>query len=93
MSGDVLLALLVTLAAGLCTSIGSAIAFFTKTTNRVFLTLALGFSAGVMIYVSFVEIVPKSLKYIVEAEGSSTGYLYMTLGFFGGVVVMAMIDA
>ena len=58
MSDDVLLALLVTLAAGLCTSIGSAIAFFTKTTNRVFLTLALGFSAGVMIYVSFVEIVP-----------------------------------
>jgi ZIP family zinc transporter len=92
MSDDVLLALLVTLAAGLCTSIGSAIAFFTKTTNRVFLTLALGFSAGVMIYVSFVEIVPKSLKYLVEAEGSSTGYLYMTLGFFGGVVVMAVID-
>jgi ZIP family zinc transporter len=92
MSEVVLLALLVTLAAGLCTSIGSAIAFFAKTTNRVFLTIALGFSAGVMIYVSFVEIVPKALARLVAAEGPSTGYLYMTIGFFVGVLAMAVID-
>jgi ZIP family zinc transporter len=92
MSDTVLLAFLVTLAAGLCTSIGSAIAFFAKTTNRVFLTIALGFSAGVMIYVSFVEIVPKALARLVAAEGPSTGYLYMTIGFFVGVLAMAVID-
>ena len=43
------LAFLITLAAKLCTGIGSAIAFFTHHTNRAFLSLALGFSAGAMI--------------------------------------------
>jgi ZIP family zinc transporter len=39
-----------TLLAGLATGIGSALASFTRTTNTRFLSLALGFSAGVMIY-------------------------------------------
>ena len=42
-----------TLFAGLSTGIGSALAFFTKSTNTRFLSVSLGFSAGVMIYVSF----------------------------------------
>ena len=50
----VLLAFSLTLLAGLATGIGSAMAFFAKQTNTKFLSLALGFSAGVMIYVSFV---------------------------------------
>lgn len=45
-----------TLFAGLCTGIGSALAFFSKRTNKGFLSVALGFSAGVMIYVSMIEI-------------------------------------
>jgi len=52
-AGTVLFAFSLTLMAGLSTGIGSALAFFTKTTNTRFLTAALGFSAGVMIYVSF----------------------------------------
>ena len=39
--------------AGLSTGIGGAIAFFTKKTNTKFLSVALGFSAGVMVYISF----------------------------------------
>ncbi len=50
------LALGLTLLAGLSTGIGSLIAFFARQTNKAFLSLVLGFSAGVMIYVSMVEL-------------------------------------
>ena len=87
------LAFLVTLAAGLCTGIGSAIAFFTRHTNRAFLSLALGFSAGVMIYVSFVEILPKARVSMLSAGASEVGALTTsTIGFFIGMVLIASID-
>ncbi|MGA0123046.1 MAG: ZIP family metal transporter, partial [Gaiellales bacterium] len=92
MSDDVLLAFLVTLAAGLATGIGSIIAFVAKTTNRAFLSAALGFSAGVMIYVSFMEIMPKALVRLEAAEGALGGYVWLTVGFLGGMVLMAFVD-
>ena len=66
MDGALLLAFAVTLGAGLATGIGSTIAFFAKTTNKSFFAVSMGFSAGVMIYLSFVEILPKSTIYISE---------------------------
>ena len=51
---DVWLALGLTVFAGLATGIGSVIAFMAKRTNYRFLSVATGFSAGVMLYVSFV---------------------------------------
>ncbi|MFA7673618.1 MAG: zinc transporter ZupT, partial [Clostridia bacterium] len=54
--GNIYFAFALTLLAGLSTGIGSLIAFFAKKTNTKFLSLSLGFSAGVMIYVSMVEI-------------------------------------
>ena len=53
---DVLIALGMTFFAGMATGIGSAIAFTAKRTNYRFLSVSTGFSAGVMLYVSFVEI-------------------------------------
>ena len=53
---DVWIALGLTVFAGMATGIGSAIAFTAKRTNYRFLSVATGFSAGVMLYVSFVEI-------------------------------------
>ena len=53
---NVTVAFLITLFAGLATGIGSLIAFLAKSTNKKFLSVSLGFSAGVMIYVSMVEI-------------------------------------
>lgn len=56
-------ALLLTVFAGLSTGIGSSIAFFVKDrSNTKFLTLSMGFAAGVMIYVSFMEIFPHALS-------------------------------
>lgn len=89
----VLFAFLVTLAAGLSTGIGSAIAFFTHHSNRPFLSLALGFSAGVMIYVSFVEIFPKArASLIVAGDSELRAVMVTTIGFFGGMILIAGID-
>ena len=81
-----------TLIAGLATGIGSALAFFTRSTNTRFLTLALGFSAGVMIYVSFVEILGKAREALTEALGYQVGSWVTVGAFFGGIALIAMID-
>ena len=88
----VLFAFGLTLFAGLSTGIGSALAFFTKRTNTKFLSVALGFSAGVMIYVSFVEIIPKANISLVESLGNSTGWWLTIASFFGGIFLIAIID-
>lgn len=92
MSQEVLIAFLLTLFAGLSTGIGSAIAFFAKRTNTSFLSLSLGFSAGVMIYVSFVELFASSVSTLTDMHGQANGTLYATLSFFGGIAVILLID-
>ncbi len=91
-AGTVLFAFSLTLFAGMSTGIGSALAFFTNTTNIRFLTLSLGFSAGVMIYVSMIEIFVKARDSLSAAAGAFNGYLYTTLAFFAGILLIALID-
>jgi ZIP family zinc transporter len=81
-----------TVFAGLSTGIGSALAFFTKKTNTKLLSISLGFSAGVMIYVSFVEILAKSGDALIGAYGEKTGAWLTVLSFFTGVAIIALID-
>ncbi len=88
----ILLAFGLTLFAGLSTGIGSAIAFFSKTTNTKFLSVALGFSAGVMIYVSFVEIFFKARESLVEVMGLRMGSWITVISFFSGIFLIAIID-
>lgn len=85
-------AFMLTVLAGLSTGIGSAFAFFSKRTNKDFLAGALGFSAGVMIYVSMVEIFAKAQESLVEAVGSPKGLWYATAAFFAGMILIALID-
>jgi ZIP family zinc transporter len=85
-------AFLLTLFAGLSTGVGSALAFFTKKTNTKFLSVSLGFSAGVMIYVSMMEIFVKGKAELVEAHGASNGSWYAVAGFFSGIFLIAIID-
>lgn len=92
MENNILFAFLLTAFAGLSTGIGSAIAFFTKTTNKTFLSVSLGFSAGVMIYVSLVEIFAKAKTSLVNAHGESLGYWLTVGGFFAGMMVILIID-
>ncbi|WDP89061.1 MAG: zinc transporter ZupT [Desulfobacter sp.] len=91
-TSTVLFAFSLTLFAGLSTGVGSALAFFARQTNTVFLTASLGFSAGVMIYVSMIEIFVKARDALSEAVGPSQGYLLTTAAFFGGILLIALID-
>jgi len=88
----VLFAFGLTLFAGLSTGIGSMLAFFTKTTNTKFLSIALGFSAGVMIYVSMVEIFFKAKDSLIGELGEKTGSWVTVISFFGGMFFIALID-
>jgi len=64
-SGNIGFAFVLTIIAGLSTGIGSAIAYFIKKPRMIYLSFSLGFSAGVMIYVSFVELLPQALENVV----------------------------
>ena len=91
-NSSVLYAFALTLFAGLSTGLGAAIAFFTRQTSTKFLSLALGFSAGVMVYVSFVEIFPKSVDILTPDLGAKVATVYTTVSFFAGILLIAMID-
>ncbi|MFA6072914.1 MAG: zinc transporter ZupT [Candidatus Woesearchaeota archaeon] len=85
-------ALLLTLLAGLSTGIGSLIALFAKRTNKKLLSIALGFSAGVMIYIAFVELLNQGTIFLVGVYGFKTGSIVAAISFFGGMGVAALID-
>lgn len=87
-----LIAFLLTLIAGLCTGIGSCIAFFTKHTNRKFLSVSLGSSAGVMIYVSMIEIFAEAQASLTSFLGEKTGSWITVLAFWGGMLLIGVID-
>jgi ZIP family zinc transporter len=91
-SSNVLIAFGLTLFAGLSTGIGSALALMTKKTNKTFLSVALGFSAGVMIYVSLVEIFVKAQDALVAELGLKPGSWVTVASFFGGMFLIAIID-
>jgi ZIP family zinc transporter len=88
----VLVALGLTLFAGMATGIGSVIAFTAKRTNFRFLSIATGFSAGVMLYVSFVEILVKGGDALAQRYGEAAGNWINAAAFFGGMLLIGLID-
>jgi ZIP family zinc transporter len=89
---NILFAFFLTAIAGLSTGIGSLIALLAKKTNTSFLSVSLGFSAGIMIYVSFMEMMPTALSGLSTAFGEKTGALYLILSFFAGIILINAID-
>ena len=83
-SGNIGIAFILTIIAGLSTGIGSAIAFFIKKPKMIYLSFSLGFSAGVMIYVSFVELFPNAIE--------TVGELFGVIAFFIGIIFIGIID-
>lgn len=77
-------AMLLTVLAGLSTGIGSAIAFFIRTPKYSYLAVLLGFSAGVMIYISFTELLGTAIR--------DVGFITANIAFFIGILFIAMID-
>ncbi|NLT11600.1 MAG: zinc transporter ZupT [Clostridiaceae bacterium] len=90
--GNVLFAFALTMFAGLSTGIGSLLAFFTKKSNTKFLAISLGFSAGVMIYVSMIEIFAKAQHSLVDTLGQGKGAWVTVIAFFGGMLLIGVID-
>jgi len=89
---DVWIALGLTLFAGMATGIGSIIAFTAKRTNYRFLSVATGFSGGVMLYVSFVEIFFKGIDSLAVRYGEYWAHWINAAAFFGGILLIGVID-
>lgn len=89
---EVIFALGLTLLAGLSTGIGSLIAFMAKRTNTKFLSCALGLSAGVMIYVSFMELMPEATNQLSNIYSPQMAEIYMLAAFFIGIAFITIID-
>jgi len=89
---NVLLAFLMSLFAGLSTGIGSGLALLTKRTNTRFMSFTLGFSAGVMMYVSMTEIMTKARVALTAPHGEKWGNILTVCAFFSGVMLIALIS-
>jgi ZIP family zinc transporter len=81
---DIAFAFILTLLAGLSTGIGSVIAYFIRKPETRYMSVIMGFSAGVMLYISFAELLSESFQKV--------GFLYANIGFFAGIAVIAVID-
>lgn len=92
MNQNVLFAVLLTLFAGISTGFGGLITLLTRKTNKRFLSFSLGLSAGVMIYVSFVELLRQSEFLLRAAWGDKKGLLFTVLCFFLGMFFIGIID-
>lgn len=81
-----------TLFAGMATAVGSLIAIRAKRTDFRFLSIATGFSAGVMLYVAFVEIFFKGQEALTHRYGESLGAWINVASFFAGILFIGLID-
>ena len=92
MQTQFLIPFLLTLGAGLATGIGSALAFFARRTNKRLLAFSLGLSGGVMVYVSFVELFSQAESALGEVWGQRWGSVCTVAAFFGGILLIGIID-
>ncbi|MDD2385758.1 MAG: zinc transporter ZupT [Bacteroidales bacterium] len=91
MDENFIIAFSLTLFAGLSTGIGSLISFFASKTNTKLLSFSLGLSGGVMLYISFVEMLPEAVeKLTIRYAGN--GPWYAITAFFGGMLLSLLID-
>ncbi|NCB01269.1 MAG: zinc transporter ZupT [Spirochaetia bacterium] len=89
---SVIIALALTLFAGLSTGIGGLLSMFQKRSSSRFLCTSLGFSAGVMVYLSFVEILPESIEFLEISHSESSAQVIALISFFVGIVIIGLID-
>lgn len=85
-------ALFLTMLAGLSTGLGGVIVLLNKRFSTKGLSFALGFSAGVMLFISLTELFTDARTGLCMHFGEKTGFLYTILAFFGGIGLIAIID-
>lgn len=89
---NVMIAFFLTVFAGLATGIGSLMALFVKKDNKKILPISMGFSAGVMIYVSLIEIFINSRDSLINSFGEFNGHLITIVSFFCGMFLIMLIN-
>lgn len=89
---NVLIAFLNTAFAGLATMIGALIVFLSGSDNKKFLSTALGFSAGVMIYISFMEMMPMATENFMDTMGEKQAGMATLAAFFGSMLLFGLIS-
>lgn len=87
-----IMALILTLVAGSATGVGGVFVLFTKKFNSKILAGSLGFSAGVMLFISLTELFPEANHALSSLYGEQKGMLYTILSFFSGIALIAIID-
>ncbi|MEQ8198530.1 MAG: zinc transporter ZupT [Clostridiaceae bacterium] len=91
-SAQVQISLLITLLAGLSTCIGSVAVIIKRNIGDIYLSISLAFSAGVMVFVSFNEILPEGKRIMASGYGANQGPLFAYGLFFLGIILTAFID-
>ncbi len=83
-AGNIWIPLMLTFIAGLSTGVGSLISFFIRRQKKLYLHLSLGLSAGVMIYIAFMELLPSAVL--------NLGFMVANMAFFGGILFIMLLD-
>lgn len=89
---DILAAFGLTLLAGLATGLGGVITMWSRRTDTRLLSFSMGLSAGVMVYISFMELMPEAAGSFAVTLGEEKAAWTTLLSFFVGVALAAAID-
>lgn len=89
---NVAVAFVSTALAGLATMLGALIVFLSKSDNKKFLSAALGFSAGVMIFISFMEMMPMAQENFLRTMSDTKAQWMALASFFGSMAVFGLIS-
>lgn len=89
---NVIVAIALTLFAGLATGLGGLLSMAARRTSTRLLAFAMGLSAGVMVYISFMEMLPEAVSAIEPLYGGRAATVYALAAFFGGIGLIALID-
>jgi ZIP family zinc transporter len=81
-------AFITTTLAGLSTGIGGIVSIISKSNNKNILCFCLGLSAGAMICLSIIEILPESLIYLCKTLTYNTAFILIVLGFTIGTLII-----
>ena len=92
MDSNVFYSFILTLFVGLTMGFGSLFSFLIKDENKKFLSFSLSFSAGIMIYISFMEILPEGMHLIEETVNGNKGKMIALAAFFGGMIFTALLE-
>lgn len=92
MNDDAVRALILSFGAGLSTLLGAFIIFFTNKKNEKLITISLGFAAGIMISVSFTDLLPNANDLLIQFAGQRTGTVLSVAFLITGLLLAASLD-